>query len=245
MFSNQQKASIHIAKNERGMSDPDYRALLKELTGAVSSTDPRLSEKDYQDIMKAINGANVAFEVKKASSPSEGAISRGRRSAGWKESQLKKFRQYVRLCKMDMSEARQLLYRTVGAMNEESPDLKQVDFDDVMAAIETELETRVKAGTASAPGHIHLQYWRQRHPEKGAVNTRESHLIFGLWNDLKAYLGEEKRTMQYLLGFASHVCRFTRSKAIEDLSAREALKVIDALRKRIIQEQKRAAEVPF
>jgi hypothetical protein len=242
MLSNKQKASIHIAKNERGISDPDYRALLKELTGAISSTDPRLGDKEYQDIMKALN--NVPSEakepLKKADATPEGDV-----RPGWKESQLKKFRQYVRLCKMDMGEARQLLYRSVGAMNEESPDLKQVDFDDVMAAIETELETRVKAGTSSVPEYIHLQYWRQRHPNKGAVNTRESHKIFELWNELKAYLGEEKRTAQYLLGFAAHVCCFTHSKAIEDLSAREALKVIDALRKRIIQEQKRAAKVPF
>jgi len=242
MLTNQQKASIHIAKNERGMSDPDYRALLTELTGAVSSTDPRLGDKEYQDIMKAING--VPSKAKEPYIDADGSAGCNARP-GWKESQLRKFKQYVRLCKMDMGEARQLLYHCVGAMNEESPELKQVDFDDVMAAIETELEARVKAGTSSVPQYIHLQYWRQRHPNQGAVNTRESHLIFNLWNELKEYFSSEKRTMQYLIGFAAHVCGLNRGKAINDLSAREALKVIDALRKRIKQEQKRASEIPF
>ncbi|MCK4983707.1 MAG: DUF1018 domain-containing protein [Victivallaceae bacterium] len=220
-------AAIHIAKNKANLNDADYRAVLQRVADVSSCKD--LEAKDIGKVLYELNNQAVACQPR----------------PGWKDSQLKKFRQYVRLCKMGMSEARQLLYHCGGAMNEESPDLKQVDFDDVMAAIETELETRVKAGTSSVPGHIQLQYWRQRHPNKGAVNTRESHLIFGLWNDLKAYLGEEKRTAQYLLGFAAHVCRLNRAKAVEDLSAREALKVIDALKRRIVQEQKKAADVPF
>ena len=172
MLTNQQKASIHIAKNERGMSDQDYRALLTELTGAVSSTDPRLGDKEYQAIMKAIN--NTA-DATPAPSHSEGAsISHRDVPGGWKDAQVRKFRQYVRLCKMDLTEARQLLYRAVGAMNEESPQLTQLDFDDTMSTIEAELEVRVQTGRVTVPGNIDLRYWRRRRPGKGAANTREN-----------------------------------------------------------------------
>ena len=234
MLTNQQKASIHIAKKERGMSDPDYRALLAELTGAKSSTDPRLGDKEYQAIMKALRGIQ----------DNEADVKPEHRQ-GWQLPQVKKFRQYVRLCKMDLTEARGLLYRAVGAMNEESPHLKQIDFDDVMATIEAELEVRAQTGQASVPGHINLQYWRRRRPGKGAVNTRESHKIFEVWNELKGYLDADKQNDQYLLGFAAHTCRLSRAKAIKDLSAREALKVIDALKRRLEQERRKMADVPF
>jgi phage gp16-like protein len=238
MLTNQQKASIHIAKNERGMSDSDYRALLKELTGAVSSTDPRLGDKDYQAIMKAVNGVNVAFEVKKDKKGGCNA-----RRIGWKDSQLQKFRQYARFCRMDINEARTLLYQTTGAMNEESPALKQIDFDDFMATIEARLEALVIAGATRVPDYISLQYWRQRYPKKGGVNSRESHKIYELWEQLSPYLNTEKQNLQYLFGFAAHTCNLSRAKAIEDLTAREALKVIDALKKRLIQEQSRHVDI--
>lgn len=254
MLSNQQKASIHIAKNERGMSDQDYRALLKELTGAVSSTDPKLSDQDYQAIMKAIrnkslNPGNAPSPGKpgehgnsnKPDATTEEGNKKGGCNTGWKDTQVRKFRQYVRFCRMDITEARGLLYKTVGAMNEESPHLKQVDFDDAMAAIEAILEARVQAGHASPPQNIHLKYWRNRHPKRGGVNTREAHLIFELWKELKSYLSTEKQNMQYLLGFAAHTCRFSRAKTINELSAREALKVIDALKRRLTQERRSVA----
>jgi len=252
MLTNQQKASIHIAKNERGMSDPDYRALLTELTGAVSSTNPRLDDKDYQAIMKAIRGIPSAPSEAKGAAPrsrrSAGCNARGRRSA-WQDKQLRKFRQYCKYCGMDETEARAIIFKNFGVMHEEAPTLTNTDFDDIMVTLEELLEERIKSDSlfpgARPREGLDLQYWRNRHPKRGGVNTRESHLIFGLWNDLKAYLGEEKRTAQYLIGFAANVCRLNRAKAIQDLSAREALKVIDALRNRIIQEQKRAAEVPF
>ena len=250
MLTNQQKASIHIAKNERGMSDQDYRALLTELTGAISSTDPALGDKEYQAIMKAIN--NTA-DATPAPSHSEGAsISHRDVPGGWKPSQVQKFRQYVRLCKMDITEARQLLYRAVGAMNEESPQLTQIDFDDVMSTIEAELEVRVQTGRVTVPGNIDLRYWRRRRPGKGAANTRETYLIDELWRELSGYLSVEKQNTQYLLGFIAHTCHFARAKAVKDLSARDALKVIDALRRRLEQERRSVAldvheedEVPF
>lgn len=230
MLTRQQKASIHIAKNERGLTDQDYRALLKKLTGAVSSTDPALDDKDYQALMKAIN------EVDAAKPPHR---------QGWQPSQVKKFRQYVRLCKMDATEGRQLLYRAVGAMNEESPHLTQIDFDDVMATIEAELDVRFQATKVALPGNIDLRYWRRRRPGKGAANTRESYAISDLWEELRGYLSGEKQNAQYLLGFIASACRFSRAKAINELSAREALKVIDALKRRIAQEKNKLAEVPF
>lgn len=239
MLNNKQKASIHIAKNERGMSDPDYRALLKNLTGSTSSTNPNLGDKEYQDIMKAINGiSNNEADIKKG-----GCNAR----QGWQVKQLRKFRQYCKYCCMDESEARETIFKNFGVMHEEAPTLTNTDFDDIMVILEELLEKRSSSlmpGVRPRDG-IDLQYWRRRHPKRGGVNSRESHLIFGLWNDLKAYLGEEKQTMQYLIGFAANTCRLSRAKAIEELSAREALKVIDALRKRIIQEQKKAAKVPF
>ncbi|MDD5697993.1 MAG: hypothetical protein PHH77_05205 [Victivallaceae bacterium] len=228
------------------MSDPDYRALLSELTGAVSSTDPRLDENDYQAVMKALNGVSLHPDVSvSAPSLSEGAAPRGRR-IGWQEAQVRKFRQYVRLCRMDMNEGRQVLYRAGGAMNEESPYLSQIDFDDTMATIEAELEVRVQTGRAAVPGNIDLRYWRKRRPGKGAANTRETHLIDEFWRELSGYLSTEKQNAQYLLGFIAHTCHFARAKAVKELKAAEALKVIDALKKRLEQERNKiAAEVPF
>ena len=248
MLTNQQKASIHIAKKERGMSDPDYRALLTELTGAVSSTDPRLGDKEFQAIMKAINGIQDNEADGPAPSEANGAISRGRR-IGWQYKQLRKFRQYCKYCGMDETEAREIIFRNFGVMHEEAPTLTNTDFDDIMVVLEELLEKRISSG--SLPGFIRvdksldLQYWRRRRPGKGALNTRESHKIFEIWNELKGYLDADKQNDQYLLGFAAHTCRLSRAKAINDLSAREALKVIDALKKRLIQERRKMEEVPF
>ena len=229
-------AAIHIAKNKANLSDAEYRAVLQRVAGVSSCKNLKVS-----DVNKVLD------EIKRtAPSGAKEPLKKADATPGWKYSQVQKFKQYARFCRIDLIEARALLFQTTGAMNEEAPTLKQVDFDDFMAAIEAKLEDLVKAGKARVPEYIQLRYWRNRHPNRGGVNTRESHLIFELWKELEGYLSEEKRNSQYLLGFAAHTCNLSRAKAIQELSAREALKVIDALRRRLVQEQnKLAAQVPF
>ena len=226
MIPRNQMAAIHIAKGKANLNDADYRAVLQRVAGVNSCKD--------LDCPQAVNA--VLAELNKLTVERK----------GWKYSQLQKFKQYARLCRIGVNEARELLYKTVGMMNEESPQLSQTDFDDFMAAIESKLEALVNSGRVSVPQYIKLEYWRNRHPNQGQVNTRESHKIYEIWSKLEKLLSQEKRNMNYLLGFVANTCRFKHIMPVENLSSRQALKVIDALKKRLAQEEnKLKTEVPF
>jgi hypothetical protein len=234
MITKNQIAAIHIAKNQAGLNDQEYRDLLELAAGVRSS-----KELSPEDVTQVLNALKIKINHRK----------------GWQNRQLKIFRRYCKYCFMSETEVRELLFETFGVFHEETPTLTNADFDDIMVTLEVRLEERVQANNNpyvsynNSNGQLDLHYWRKRHPRKGGINTREAHKIHELWEKLSGYLSEEKRNTQYLLGFIGHVCRARQAKAIEDLSARESLKVIDALKQRITQEkirlEKELADVPF
>lgn len=70
--------------------------------------------------------------------------------------------------------------------------------------------------------------------------------IWALWFELKGHLPLREQTHDYLLGFCRRAGNAPSIQAIADLSCSEAYKVIEALKRRLPQEQTNlSGDVPF
>jgi hypothetical protein len=227
MLKREQIAAIHIAKSEGGLSDSAYRVILREAAGVMSSTAPELGDKEFRAIMARLRD-----------------VQPDRR--GWKQRQVRKWKQYVKFCGMDLVEARALLLKAGIGPHEESPELGQEEFEDAMCVIEEELERRTPDGRAKLPKGLKINYWRSRKPGHGMCTTREVHKIRTLFLELQDYLDEERKTEGYLWGMVLKSCGLKKLKSLFDLKSWQALNVIEALKERIAQEkEKLSEEVPF
>jgi hypothetical protein len=109
MITKNQIAAIHIAKNQAGLNDQEYRDLL-ELAAGVRSC----KELSPEDVTQVLNALKIKINHRK----------------GWQNRQLKIFRRYCKYCFMSETEVRELLFETFGVFHEETPTLTNADFDD-------------------------------------------------------------------------------------------------------------------
>lgn len=229
MLARKYLAQIHIEKKNADVSDEEYRLILHEVAGVESSKN--LAEKQVWRVVNAIRS-------KAAHKPS-------RSSGGWQQRQISKLRQYaITFCKLDETRMRETLFQYTGVMHEDSRELKQADFDQVMAGIEECLEAMIQSGKVKLPSGLDVNYWRNRLP--GAkLSSRQIWEIKNLWEQICQYLDEDKRGEEYLNAILSRVCRM-RVCYIGELPAWRAVKAIEALKLKLEQEQtKMKEEVPF
>lgn len=218
---------IHAAKTAAGMTDPEYRGLLRETAGVASCKSLR------PDQVAAVVDAILA-------------VHHHRR--GWQPEQLRKIRKYARLAKLTDNQLRGIIHQVSGYMHEDSPQLSQYHFDRIMPLLETKVSDAVAAGLAAWPAGYQPQYWRRRNPGQGEMTTRERRLIFELWAQLRQYLLPEqikpraKKTSEYwyLQEIAAHACGYY-VRDIWEIKSWQALLLIDALRDRIKHATKKAA----
>ena len=222
-------AQIHIEKNNAGISDEEYRRLLFEICHVSSSKDIQ-DEKQVSELVAAIKAEGQTRE-------------------GWHSRQMSKWRQYVRFCGFDKSAAGAVLWKATGTMSEESPWLDQFDFDMAMVEIEEALRGLINAGEAKHPQGLDLTYWQTRNPHDGRANRRQINGIYELVDKIAKFAPVWAEDEHYVQGVIAQICRFDFFKAIEELKADEAAKVINAFKLRLEQEEKKAEnnlkEVPF
>ena len=214
--------AIHIAKSAAHLSDPDYRQLLFRLTGETSSK--AIGPDAAELVLKEIKAATAQRE-------------------GWQSGQLKKFSQYRKFAKISENEARQILHEITGIMHEGSPELKQPQFEHVMAALETRLEEQITIGKAALPSGVDLHYWRGRLTGSNAT-SRQMREIDQTWRTLCGYLPEDKRTEDYLHGIIAQAAG--RKTVKRPYSVFVAKSAIDALKRKLDSEKKKLSDtVPF
>lgn len=222
MLSAKQIAAIHVAKNMHGVDESQYRLILREAAGVSSSKAPELGNREFGVIMDALKSHRQ----------------------GWQGGQIRKFRQYAGFAGISLQEARNVLYKATWIMSEESPELKQSQFEFAMASLEETLEARIKNGQAELPKGLSIDYWRGRLPGK-QLSSRQLWEINNLWQKIGEYLPEEKRSSAYLEAILSKACGIKVGN-VEDLPGWVATKAVEALKLKLKQEQaKMAEEVPF
>ncbi|MCF6174852.1 MAG: regulatory protein GemA [Victivallaceae bacterium] len=211
-------AAIHITKKDAHLTDARYRLILHKATGVDSCSGMT------EDQQKA---ALIALKAELNHKP------------GWQQRQINKLKQYARFCRMSDEFLRRLIQYTTGWMNEDSPHLDQTHFDDIMVEMEKELSHRINNNIVTLPKGVDIKYWRNRHPNKGKINSRQHHLILELWEELCEYLTPERRTMQYLFGLVAQSCSMTYAKPLDELTKYQAVTATEALKLRIEQQQKK------
>jgi len=115
-----------------------------------------------------------------------------------------------------------------------------------MACLEERLESLVSSGSVEAPEGFDLQYWRGRLPN-GKLTSRQRHEIISLWEELELYLPQEKCRYAYLYGMIQSCLRLKKELSdIGELSRRQGVVIVDALKKRVEQAKAKVQEaVPF
>ena len=227
MLDRRQIQSLHVEKSKAKLTDERYRQILREVADVASSKDESLGDIEFRAIIKAIQ-AEAA------------------KRKGWKPGQLVKFRQYAKFCQMSDTEARQMLFKATGQMHEEAEQLDQDDFELVMASLEEMLEGFVSKGHVQIPLGIDLEYWRKRQPN-GKITSRQRHEIMGLWVQLQQYIPAPKKTYAWFNGFVKQLFHLAEAPAdIGELSRHQGVILVDALKRRIKQEEHNVdAAVPF
>ncbi len=218
-----------MAQKDAGLADSEYRQILFQVAGITSCKD--LDSSQVVDVMNAIREYNA----------DETSALPGKKKKGWQPKQIRKWRQYVKYCKITGLEAGTILHKIAGIADCESPQLKQVDFDVAMAAI----EYRLTDGDGPLPAGIDPHYWRTRKPNPGKVSTREIWEIREKWYELEQLLSPEARTDDYLLGFIRQTCHYDKNQPLEEMTSRDALKAVEALKKRIKQCERKLEAAPF
>jgi len=227
MLDKRQIQSLHIEKSKAKLTEEAYREILREVANVSSSKDEALTDLDFRAIVKAIQAE-------------------ASRRPGWKPGQVAKFKQYAGFCQLSEACARQELFKLTGWMDAEAESLNNDDFEHVMACLEDRLDNLVKSGCINTPKGIDLAYWRNRQPN-GRLTSRQRHEIMSLWVELQPYLLPEKKTYAYLYGIIQSGLRLKQAPSdIGELSRRQGVMIIDALKKRIEQEKNRMKQaVPF
>ncbi|GEM_PF-3474205 len=63
MISKAKKTLLHVARQQLGMTEPEYRHLLIEHTGFMSSADPKFGDEDFKKILDHMK--ILGFEVRR------------------------------------------------------------------------------------------------------------------------------------------------------------------------------------
>jgi hypothetical protein len=232
MISRKQIASIKMAQKDAGIADEQYRQILFQVAGVTSCKD--LDSSQVVDVMNAMNAIREYNADETSALP-------GKKKKGWQPKQIRTWKKYVRYCKMSDLDAAQLLYKATGYSDVESGKLTQIHFDIAMAAI----EVRTTDGGTPLPAGIDPHYWRNKRPKRGKANSREIWEIKQKWTELEQLLSPEHRNDEYLLGICAHACRYAEHKPLEEMTSRDALKAVEALKKRIIQCERKLEAAPF
>ena len=143
---------------------------------------------------------------------------------------------YKNAAHLSQGEYRSLLktHTVCGAFSSTDSRLTQHDFDTVMPILEQKVEAYHRAHPdAPLPRKIDkLTYWRQRQPKNGAMNSRQRHKIFALWDQLKPHLSDDQRNIPYLTSIAAKSSAHWVS-SIWDCTAWQANLLIEALKDRL------------
>ena len=119
-------------------------------------------------------------------------------------SQVITIQKYKRWARLDDATYRDLLQRAAGVNS--SKFLNQRQFDVVMSWLEALLWDRVDAGLVPAPAGMVRDYWRNKAPDSGMINSRMRWKLNNLWALLTDYLPTEERTEAYLAGICEKAC---------------------------------------
>jgi hypothetical protein len=133
-------------------------------------------------------------------------------------------------------EYRRILRERAHVASAADPRFSQVSFERVMASLETELAGRVSSGRVMPPRSRYirsLDYWRRKCPRQGLISIRQRYAIESAWGMLVDRLPAGAGTNDYLLGMIVQACG--RRAAPGQLDAKEAERVIDALKSRLAQ----------
>jgi len=141
------------------------------------------------------------------------------------------------------------LRHAAGVSSAADRTLTQQGFEQAMAALETVLFLRVRAGEVPNPiGRSRWigseTYWRSRLPRAGMINSRHAHAIGQLWTRLQEYLPQEDCNLQYLSGIIRKATG-KQDAGYTCLTAGEAECLINALKDRLSHALKTSQEVPF
>ena len=156
---------------------------------------------------------------------------------------------YARLAQINEPTYRNILREKASCSSAADRSFGQAGFEQAMAALETVLFTRVRAGEIANPlgsdKWIHSEfYWRRRLPRSGVINTRQAWQIEKLWAGLCPYLPHDKRNMDYLGGIIRKATG-KRDAGYAALTFNEAALLIDALKDRLAHAIKQpATEAP-
>ena len=204
--------AIKIQQQKAAIPDREYRLLLHNIAGVDSCKS--LVQSQVPDIINAIK----AFDDTRQ---------------GWKSSQINLFRKYTKYMNISLQEARIILASVTKVTHEESPHLKQKDFEKTMAVLEDNLEYQILYNNIQKPDDIDLYYWRSKIPKDGCANSREIHMINSLWETARPLLNVHiNDSIHYLIGFCSKVLNYNII-SIDKLNELDALKVIEALKIKI------------
>lgn len=213
---------IKVAQRLAGLSEEDYRALLRERFAVVSCKDLRPGQ-----VSEAVDAIKQAGEPEPA--------------RGWKPAQLAILRRYQRALGWDQARLRAEIALAVGAFREDSPTNTQGEFDRIMVVLETALEEYLAATGKPWPRGMEPTYWRARN---AGCNRRLRAKVQVLWRDLQPTLAEEHRTERYLCEMAEQAtgrpCR-----GLAGIQAYQALRLIEALKDRLAHERARAGSTPI
>lgn len=132
---------------------------------------------------------------------------------------------------------RRILAGNSGCTSAADRRFTQEGFEKVMAALETTLFARVRAGEIPNPigqnRWIRSEtYWRDKLPGYGKVNSRQIRKINELWATLCRFIDPERRTPAYFAGIVEHATG-KPDVGFTALSDYQAGNVIDALNDRI------------
>ena len=132
---------------------------------------------------------------------------------------------------------RRILAEASGCVSAADREFSQSGFDLAMAKLESVLFDRVHRGLVPNPiGRVRWigreDYWRQRLPASGYINTRQHHRIVDLWETLIGRLPLEQRTTSYFAGIVRHATGKT-DLGVLALTSAQAGMVIDALADRL------------
>jgi hypothetical protein len=198
---------IKTAQRAAGMSDKDYRAMLRERFHVVSC--------------KELVGTQVGECVH--------AIKDSVTRQGWAPAQLDRFDRYRQLIGWDNARARVEVQAVTGRFNELAPTLTNADFDRVMQVMEQALEAHIRETGGAWPPGMQPRYWRTRN---AGCNRRLVRKMTMLWEQLCEFLAEDKRTDDYLCGIVAKATGYP-CKSRYGWQTYQVMPTIDALTDRL------------
>jgi len=149
---------------------------------------------------------------------------------------------YASAAHIDDATYRNFLRCCAGVSSSADQKFPQSGFDDLMAALEGELQKRVEAGDVPNPckrgSRIrNMTYWQSRRPSRGSINSRQAWRIKKLWASLRPLLPPENHTVEYLCRII-YKATGKRDTGYSALTVSESNALIDALTDRLNHAEK-------